>query len=102
MSNFIDRQSVIDAIEGLDWFHLVNGEMESGASDEGSAWYKAEDVYKAVEGVPSVERKKGKWITIKKGERGYSAGDFRCSECGKPNTCYHLTAYCPNCGARME
>ena len=42
------------------------------------------------------------WIPIKKGETGYSAGDFRCSACGKPNKCYSLTEYCCNCGSKMS
>ena len=44
----------------------------------------------------------GKWIPIVKGEPGYSAGDFRCSVCGKPNKAYCLTPYCCNCGSIME
>ena len=48
------------------------------------------------------ERKNGRWIPIVKGERGYSAGDFRCSVCGDPCKCYHLTNYCPSCGADMR
>ena len=44
----------------------------------------------------------GRWIPIVKGELGYSAGDFRCSVCGKPNKTYCLTLYCCNCGAIME
>lgn len=43
----------------------------------------------------------GRWEIIHPGETGYSAGDFRCSVCGQPNRCYHLTKYCCNCGARM-
>ena len=46
--------------------------------------------------------KKGNWIPIERGEKGYSAGDFRCSVCGSPNKCYCLTPYCCSCGARME
>ena len=42
-----------------------------------------------------------RWIPIKRGERGYSAGDFRCSRCGQPNKCWTLTNFCPNCGANM-
>ena len=42
------------------------------------------------------------WIPIYKGEVGYSAGDFRCTNCGKPNPCYSLTEYCARCGAKME
>lgn len=48
------------------------------------------------------KKKTGKWIRIVKGERGYSAGDFRCSECGGANMCYCLTDYCCNCGAKLE
>lgn len=44
----------------------------------------------------------GKWEPITRGEPGYSAGDFRCSLCLKPNKAYSLTKYCPNCGAEME
>ena len=47
-------------------------------------------------------RKKGEWKPIEKGEKGYSAGDFRCSACGQPNKCYCLTDFCPNCGADMR
>jgi len=46
--------------------------------------------------------KKGNWIPIERGEKGYSAGDFRCSVCGSPNKCYCLTPYCCSCGSRME
>ena len=49
-----------------------------------------------------VEVKHGRWIPIKRGEVGYSAGDFKCTECGKPNKCYSMTPYCPNCGAKMN
>ena len=48
------------------------------------------------------ENVKGEWIPIEKGEKGYSAGDFRCSVCGQPNKCYSLTPYCCNCGADMR
>lgn len=43
-----------------------------------------------------------KWIPIRKGEKGYSAGDFKCSSCLCPNPCYRLTMFCPNCGAEMQ
>ncbi len=49
-----------------------------------------------------VEVKHGRWVPIKRGEVGYSAGDFKCTECGKPNKCYSLTPFCPNCGAKMD
>ena len=63
----------------------------------------ADEVAKAVENAPTIEeRKRGRWVAIVKGERGYSAGDFRCSVCDDPCKCYHLTNFCPNCGADMR
>lgn len=44
----------------------------------------------------------GYWIAINKGEVGYSAGDFRCTDCGRACPCYHLTPFCPNCGNKMQ
>ena len=57
MKNLIDKQTVIDAVELLDWYHINDrGEMVHGAnSAEHQAWYKAEDVYAAIEGVPSAQ-----------------------------------------------
>lgn len=49
---------------------------------------------------PSVHQ--GFWYSIERGERGYSAGDFKCSICGEPNHCYKLTKYCASCGALMK
>ncbi len=48
------------------------------------------------------EVRHGHWEPISRGEVGYSAGDFRCTVCGKPNKCYSMTPYCPNCGAKMD
>jgi len=53
----ISRAAVVDAIEGVDWYHINrNGEMVHGAnSAEHQAWYKADDIYKAIERVPSAQ-----------------------------------------------
>jgi len=108
MNDLISRQAVIDAIENTDWYHQnKNKDMVHGAnSSEHQAWYKAEDVYKALKNVPSAqpEQKKGKWIEdrlISTG--GGTYGVRRCSEC----EAYYQDVgygwnYCPNCGARME
>lgn len=46
------------------------------------------------------ELKRGFWYAIDKGEKGYSAGNFRCSVCGEPNAAYKAKPnYCPNCGS---
>lgn len=62
-------------------------------------------VFEIIKQLPSAqpERKRGFWWVIEKGEKGYSAGDFRCSVCGKPNASYTPTPnFCPNCGADMR
>ena len=77
-SDTISRQDTIEAIEHVTWYHQNrNGQMVSGAnSDEHQAWYKAEDVYEAIEAVgcaePNVIRCKdciwwGRTITYKDG-----------------------------------
>ena len=59
----ISRAAVVDAIEGVDWYHINrNGEMVHGAnSAEHQAWYKADDIYKAIERVPSAQPDLGKY-----------------------------------------
>lgn len=70
----------------------INYLYSSGMSDE-----QVNTVVNALE-----KQKRGLWMPIQQGDRGYSAGDFICSCCGKPNKCYSLTDYCCNCGAKME
>ena len=58
-TDVISRQDAIEAIEEITWYHQNrNKDMVSGAnSSEHQAWYKAEDVYKALESVPSAQPK---------------------------------------------
>ena len=53
----ISRQAILDAVDGVDWYHQNKyGKMVHGAnSDEHQAWYKAEDIYKAIKSVPSAQ-----------------------------------------------
>ena len=57
MSDLISRAAVVDAIDGVDWYHQnQHGEMVHGANDdEHQAWYKADDIYKAIESVPPAQ-----------------------------------------------
>lgn len=65
MSDLIDRQAAIDAIENIDWYHQNdNGDMVSGASNEHEAWYRADDIYRALESVPSAQPEQ-RWIPFK-------------------------------------
>ena len=95
MEELIRRSDAIDAIENTDWYHQNrNKDMVSGAnSDEHQAWYKADDVYKALEAVPVTEPKRGEWID--NGDRY-----FRCSLCGTKDT--DKWHWCHGCGAKMK
>ena len=110
----ISRAAIVDAIEGVDWYHMTDsGEMVHGAnSAEDQPWYKAEDIYAAIEALPSAqtERKKGKWI-----ERNpRNSPDCRlieCSECGNAYIVGYSINYddwidgrnfCMKCGADLR
>ena len=55
MSDYISRADLIEAIEDTDWYSFNRkGELTHGAKDESEAWYKYEDIYKAIDRVPSV------------------------------------------------
>lgn len=92
----ISRQDTIDAIEHVTWYHQNrNGQMVSGAnSDEHQAWYKAEDVYEAIEALPSANRS-GHWVMNPSEVAG--DGYYICSNCN--NDVYDATDFCPNCGS---
>lgn len=84
MSNLIDRQAAIDVASG--YCHPAN---------------IADELRKLPSAQP--ERKKGFWYALEKGDKGYSAGDFKCSVCGEPNRCYvPKPHFCPSCGADMR
>ena len=100
-SDLISRAEAIEAIELVDWYHQnSNKDMVHGANDdEHQAWYKADDVYKALEAVPSADRPRGEWID----ENGtYYAN---CSKCGYQMDTHQERGYfrfCPSCGADMR
>lgn len=110
MDDLINRQDAINAIELIEWYHQnKNKDMVSGAnSDEHQAWYKAEDIYQALEQVPSAEPKKGEWIATHETNL-LSHPDsitYVCSECGyKIYTLFGMpsvTNFCSKCGADMQ
>ena len=63
--DLISRAEAIEAIEIVDWYHQnSNKDMVHGANDdEHQAWYKAQDIYKALEAVPSADRQRGECRT---------------------------------------
>ena len=108
MSDLIRREDAIDAIECVTWYHQnSNKDMVSGAnSDEHQAWYKSQDIYEALENIPSAERPQGEWIV------NMPNYESICSVCGAKETdfiygtemWYGLgeSKFCPSCGARMK
>ena len=99
MNDLIKRSDAIEAVGDVTWYHQNrNKDMVEGAnSAEHQAWYKSQDIYEALEAIPSADRPQGKWI------ENAITGTFKvwdCSECG-----IHMEAtwgYCPNCGAKMK
>lgn len=65
-----------------------------------------ERIAELVKFMPTIEEQSAPppahWIPIRRGERGYSAGGFRCSQCGTPDRGWGKTNYCPQCGAWMH
>lgn len=111
--DLISRAVAIEAMEAVDWYHInSDGQLVHGAnSKEDEPLYKAEDVYKVLNDVPSAqpEPKTGKWIKMSDADGTY----YCCSECGEE--LYQLyrvwtfgkssiakAKYCSYCGTRME
>ena len=100
----IDLQPTVEAepntvIETVDWYHQnADGEMVLGANSNQQAWFKADDVFKALKADPI---KHGRWINVKISISGNSSAE--CSLCGAVvhNNFSNVINYCPNCGARM-
>ena len=60
INDVISRHAAVEAIENTDWYHLMDGVMVRGAnSKEHQAWYKEQDIYKALEQLPSAQQR---WI----------------------------------------
>ena len=112
----IDLQPTVEAepntaIETVNWYHQnADGEMVLGANSNQQAWFKADDVFKALKAEPT---KHGRWFPCTKTgmpltEYGRRQGEkwfgYKCSEC---NTIYKGNAltespYCQRCGAKMD
>lgn len=56
MADLISRKTMKDAIDSTTWYHQNrNGVMVEGAHGVEDAWFKAEDVFKAIENVPTAQ-----------------------------------------------
>jgi len=93
----ISRQAVLNTIGNVPDY------------DDGMVWEALSHAQRDVSLLPSVtpQQKTGRWIPV--GYDGYADGNpvydwWECSECGWEHTGDEesLTAFCPNCGAKME
>ena len=88
--DYISREVAIDTIDSL-YFDTVDDHN------------RTKERIKRVPSADVRENVKGFWYALNKGDRGYSAGDFCCSICGKPNnTWIQKPNFCQNCGADMR
>ena len=127
MAEYIEREAMIDKIEGTTWYHIsCQKNLVEGAACEADAFYKATDIYNVIKSAPTadvVEVRHGKWI-----EDGYYDIPCVCSCCGaeaqyistfeerfdydwEENLCpigyeetreYIRTPFCAHCGAKMD
>ena len=54
-NDLISRSALLESIEGIDWYSIhYDGKIDEGAPSEEAAWYKATDIYSALENAPVV------------------------------------------------
>lgn len=56
-------------------------------------------IHSVIDSMPTIERKKGKWISLDDFRGKYNDYGYKCSECGEHSD--YEANFCPNCGARM-
>lgn len=84
------RRAAIDAVEKESQVDGAYGYMDT------------KSIVDLLNDLPSAEPKKGRWVPVTNGR-----GGNECSACHSYAPSYkngdeHLSAYCPNCGAKME
>lgn len=87
--DLISRQAAVDALEGTDWYHQDNNlKMVHGANDaEHQAWYKSDDVYKAINSVPSAQTDLSEFAdnlwrkAYERGKKNARAEIVHCKDC---------------------
>ena len=87
MSEDLIRRS--DAIKALDANFTIKGKENMQ-----TVLNYLELVRTRIEGAPTIEPKRGRWIPVDNGHH------VRCSECGRCG--FASDNFCPNCGARMK
>lgn len=99
--DLISRSALLESIEGTDWYTIrCDGTASEGAPCEEVAWYKATDMYAALENAPAVEAEPvvhAHWEFL----NDYQS---RCSHCRSEVFVDHNDEppFCERCGAHMD
>lgn len=101
MDDLISRETMKDLIDITTWYHQNrNKEMVEGASDEETAWFKAKDVFKAIENVPSaLQEKETAKRVLWSGWKGNRYTRYYCPNCKK--LVRNDDVYCHRCGQKL-
>lgn len=95
MSDLIDRQSAIDALN--EYFDRI-GKLKRRGLNKGEKAIRL-DTVGTINSLPSAEPKRGKWILDR-------SGAYCCSECMEPCAGYVMMKprdkFCKMCGSRNE
>ena len=66
MTECIDREALIDAVESIDWYSVYKGKLITGAPNTENALYKASSIYAVIDNAPSADVVPvQKWISVK-------------------------------------
>lgn len=64
MTNTNLMKRIVETIDNVDWYRQdSNKDMVLGAANEHEAWYRAEDIYRALENVLSAQAEQ-RWIPV--------------------------------------
>lgn len=99
MNDLISRQAAIDALGERPTVWTSSDEYALGERNQ----YDCDRL--AIETVPptdAVPVKHGDWVVKHFDTEGNGVNIPFCTVCGKPNRFPQKTAFCPNCGSRMD
>ena len=107
MAEYIDRDTLRDSVESIDWYSVHRGKLTAGATSK-NALYKASEIYLAIENAPAADVAPvahGRWIEPTR--LYYGAKQYECSLCcsdtfWKKHSITEKYPCCPNCGCRMD
>lgn len=104
MSEYIERDTVLDGLENINWYHTnPSGVLVYGSRSNMDSYIPYDEAEAMVNAIPAADVRevvRGKWIKY----APYNSDMMTCSECEKywilDGDQYDFR-FCPNCGASM-